>query len=143
MVLSAADKQAIKSIWGKVAANAEEIGAEALARMFVTYPQTKTYFSHFSDLSAGSPQVKAHGKKVMGAIGEAVKHLDNLSGALSKLSEKHAHKLRVDPHNFKLLSDCILVVLAVHFGADFTPEVHAAWDKFLAAVATALSEKYR
>ncbi|XP_024920450.1 uncharacterized protein LOC112488437 [Cynoglossus semilaevis] len=49
----------------------------------------------------------------------------------------------VDPVNFKLLSQNILVVMAIMFPADFTPEVHVAMDKFLAALALALSEKYR
>lgn len=43
----------------------------------------------------------------------------------------------------QILSQCILVVVAIMFPADFTPEVHVAMDKFLAAVALGLSEKYR
>lgn len=69
--------------------------------MFVTYPQTKTYFPHF-DVSPGSAQVKAHGKKVAGALVEAANHIDDIATALSKLSDLHAQKLRVDPVNFKV-----------------------------------------
>nr|QJC64258.1 ancestral beta hemoglobin [synthetic construct] len=142
---TAEEKQAITSVWGKI--DAEEVGAEALARMFVVYPWTKRYFSSFGNLSSaaaimGNPKVKAHGKKVMGALGEAVKHLDNIKATFAKLSEKHSEKLHVDPENFRLLGDCLIVVLAAHFGADFTPEVQAAWQKFLAVVASALSRKY-
>ena len=43
----------------------------------------------------------------------------------------------------QLLSQCFQVVLAVHLGAEYTPEVHAAFDKFLSAVAAVLAEKYR
>lgn len=43
----------------------------------------------------------------------------------------------------QLLSQCIQVVLAVHMGKDYTPEVHAAFDKFLSAVSAVLAEKYR
>lgn len=43
----------------------------------------------------------------------------------------------------QLLSQCFQVVLAVHLGNDYTPEVHAAFDKFLSAVAAVLAEKYR
>lgn len=70
--------------------------------MLVAYPQTKTYFSHWGDLSPGSPMVKKHGATVMGALGKAVKNIDNLTGHLSALSELHAFKLRVDPANFKV-----------------------------------------
>ncbi|NXI44973.1 HBA2 protein, partial [Galbula dea] len=147
-MLTAEDKKLICQIWGKIEGHQEEFGAEALERMFVTYPQTKTYFPHF-DLSHGSDQVRGHGKKVVAALGNAAKSLDNLSQALSELSNLHAYNLRVDPVNFKagwglgLLSQCFQVVLAAHLGKDYTPEVHAAFDKFLSAVAAVLSEKYR
>nr|AJA37800.1 hemoglobin subunit alpha-D [Hydropsalis sp. CN-2014a]APA23746.1 alpha-globin D subunit [Hydropsalis sp. CN-2014a]APA23748.1 alpha-globin D subunit [Hydropsalis sp. CN-2014a]APA23749.1 alpha-globin D subunit [Hydropsalis sp. CN-2014a]APA23750.1 alpha-globin D subunit [Hydropsalis sp. CN-2014a] len=141
-MLTAEDKKLIQQIWEKVAGQQEAVGAEALERMFITYPHTKTYFPHF-DLQHGSDQIRGHGKKVAGALGTAVKSLDNLSQALSELSNLHAYNLRVDPVNFKLLSQCVQVVLASHLGKDYTPEVHAAFDKFLSAVAAVLAEKYR
>lgn len=36
-----------------------------------------------------------------------------------------------------------MVVVAAMFPNDFTPEAHVAFDKFLAAVALGLSERYR
>ncbi|NXL55819.1 HBA2 protein, partial [Chordeiles acutipennis] len=143
-MLTAEDKKLIQQIWEKVAGHQDAFGAEALERMFITYPQTKTYFPHF-DLAHGSAQVKAHGKKVAGALATAVKSVDNLSQALSELSNLHAYNLRVDPPHFalQLLSQCFQVVLAAHLGKDYTPEVHAAFDKFLSAVAAVLAEKYR
>ncbi|OXB51115.1 UNVERIFIED_CONTAM: hypothetical protein H355_014251, partial [Colinus virginianus] len=112
------------------------------SRLFSSYPQTKTYFPHF-DLSQGSVQLRGHGSKVLNAIGEAVKNIDDIRGALAKLSELHAYILRVDPVNFKLLSHCILCTVAARYPSDFTPEVHAAWDKFLSSVSSVLTEKYR
>lgn len=111
-------------------------------RLFASYPQAKTYFPHF-DLNPGSAQLRAHGSKVLAAVGEAVKSIDNVSAALAKLSELHAYVLRVDPVNFKFLSHCLLVTLASHFPADLTAEAHAAWDKFLTIVSGVLTEKYR
>ncbi|MEQ2192528.1 hypothetical protein XENOCAPTIV_013084, partial [Xenoophorus captivus] len=120
--------------------------------MLVVYPQTKTYFSHWKDLSPGSAPVKKHGATVMAGVADAVAKIDDLTSGLLSLSELHAFTLRVDPSNFKdfifhfspqILSHSILVVLAIMFPTDFTPEVHVAMDKFLAAVARALSEKYR
>lgn len=35
-------------------------------------------------------------------MGDAVKSIDNVASALSKLSELHAYVLRVDPVNFKV-----------------------------------------
>ena len=70
-------------------------------RLFSCYPQAKTYFPHF-DLHTGSAQLRAHGSKVVAAVGVAVKSIDNVTSALSKLSELHAYVLRVDPVNFKV-----------------------------------------
>lgn len=50
----------------------------------------------------GNTQVKAHGKKVITAFGDGLKHLDNLKGTFSALSELHCDKLHVDPENFKV-----------------------------------------
>ncbi|XP_036422735.1 hemoglobin subunit alpha-like [Colossoma macropomum] len=143
MSLTAKDKAVVKAFWGKIGGKADAIGHEALARMFLAYPQTKTYFAHWPDLSPGSEPVKKHGKTVIGAISAAVEKMDDLVGGLSSLSDLHAFKLRVDPGNFKILSHNILVALAVNFPGDFTPEVHVSVDKFLAAVSAALADKYR
>ncbi|NXW72630.1 hypothetical protein DUI87_05487 [Hirundo rustica rustica] len=142
MVLSASDKANVKAAFGKIGGQAEEYGAETLERMFAAYPQTKTYFPHF-DLGKGSAQVKGHGKKVAAALVEAANNVDDIAGALSKLSDLHAQKLRVDPVNFKLLGQCFLVVVASRNPALLTPEVHASLDKFLCAVGTVLTAKYR
>nr|AWI42967.1 hemoglobin subunit alpha-A [Parus minor]AWI42968.1 hemoglobin subunit alpha-A [Parus minor] len=142
MVLSAADKSNVKAAFGKIGGQADEYGADALERMFAAYPQTKTYFPHF-DLSKGSAQVKGHGKKVAAALVEAANNIDDIAGALSKLSDLHAQKLRVDPVNFKLLGQCFLVVVATRNPSLLTPEVHASLDKFLCAVGTVLTAKYR
>uniref|UniRef100_A0A3Q4HDJ1 Globin domain-containing protein n=2 Tax=Neolamprologus brichardi TaxID=32507 RepID=A0A3Q4HDJ1_NEOBR len=141
--LSAKDKNTVKAFWAKVAGKEEQIGCDAVSRMLTVYPQTKIYFSHWKDLSPGSAPVKKHGATVMAAVTDAVSKIDDLTGALLSLSELHAFTLRVDPANFKVLSHNLLVVLSAMFPQDFTPEVHVAMDKFLAAVALALSEKYR
>ncbi|XP_060798137.1 hemoglobin embryonic subunit alpha-like [Neoarius graeffei] len=143
MSLSAKDKATIKDFWAKIAPNAEDIGSEALFRMLTVYPQTKTYFSHWNDISYGSAQVKKHGKAVMSGVEEAVSKIDDLTNGMVNLSELHAFQLRVDPANFKMLSHNLLVVLSIMFPADFTPEIHVAMDKFLVALSLALSEKYR
>ena len=86
MVLSAADKTNIKNCWGKIGGHGGEYGEEALQRMFAAFPTTKTYFSHI-DVSPGSAQVKAHGKKVADALAKAADHVEDLPGALSTLSD--------------------------------------------------------
>ncbi|KAM6905577.1 hemoglobin subunit alpha-1-like [Xenentodon cancila] len=143
MSLTAKDKNTVKAFWAKISGMAEAVGTGALSRMLVVYPQTKTYFSHWKDLSPDSALVKKHGSTIMNGVGDAVAKIDDLASGLLTLSELHAFTLRVDPANFKILSHCLLVVISMMFPEDFTPEVHVAMDKFLAALALALSEKYR
>uniref|UniRef100_A0A672FKS6 Globin domain-containing protein n=1 Tax=Salarias fasciatus TaxID=181472 RepID=A0A672FKS6_SALFA len=105
-----------------------DIGADALSRMLVVYPQTKTYFSHWQDLSPGSK-------------------IDDLVAGLQNLSELHAFSLKII-YNFvpvfpQILSHNLMVVMAKQFRKDFTPEVQVSMDKFLTLVGLALSEKFR
>ncbi|KAK1877342.1 Hemoglobin subunit alpha-2 [Dissostichus eleginoides] len=138
--LTAKDKQTVKAFWAKVSGKSR---TSAPLLMLVVYPQTKTYFSHWQDQSPNSPAARKHGKTVMMGVGDAVTKIDDLKEGLKELSELHAFTLRVDPANFKILSHNILVVMAVMFPTDFTPDVHVSLDKFLAAVSLALAEKYR
>ncbi|XP_058141605.1 hemoglobin subunit alpha-like [Dasypus novemcinctus] len=141
MVLSAADKTNIKAFWQKIGDHAAEYGAEALERMFACFPATKTYFSHM-DLSPGSAQVKAHGKKVADALTLAAGHLDDLPGALSDLSDVHVEKRQIHQVNFTYLNHCLLVTLACHHPEDFTPAVHASLDKFFTCVSDEIWSKW-
>ncbi|XP_024408883.2 hemoglobin subunit theta-1 isoform X2 [Desmodus rotundus] len=141
MVLSAADREALCALWRKLGNNVGIYATEALERTFLTFPSTKTYFLHL-DLSPGSAQVKAHGQKVADALSLAVDHLDDLPDALYALRDLHAHKLQVDPVNFKLLGHCLLVTLAQHYPGDFSPSLQASLDKFLSHVILALTSNY-
>ncbi|VTJ86201.1 Hypothetical predicted protein [Marmota monax] len=107
----------------------------------------KRFFDSFGDLSSasavmGNAKVKAHGKKVIDSFSNGLKHLDNLKGTFASLSELHCDKLHVDPENFKLLGNMIVIVMAHHLGKDFTPEAQAAFQKVVAGVANALAHKY-
>ncbi len=143
--LSGEEKSTVTGLWGKV--NADEVGGEALGRLLVVYPWTQRFFGQFGDLSSasaimGNPKVKAHGKKVINSFSDGLKHLDNLKGTFASLSELHCDKLHVDPENFKLLGNMIVIVLAHHLGKDFTPAAQAAFQKVVSGVAQALAHKY-
>uniref|UniRef100_A0A674NLI4 NPR3-like, GATOR1 complex subunit n=1 Tax=Takifugu rubripes TaxID=31033 RepID=A0A674NLI4_TAKRU len=102
MSLSADDKKVVKAFWGKVSTKADAIGADALGRLLLVYPQTKTYFSHWKELTPNSNDVKIHGARIMTGVTEAIGKMDNLTVGLLNLSELHAFTLRVDPANFKV-----------------------------------------
>ncbi|KAG3285933.1 hemoglobin subunit beta-like [Ictidomys tridecemlineatus] len=100
--------------------NVDEVGGEALGRLLVVYPWTQRFFDAFGDLSSasavmGNAKVKAHGKKVIDSFSNGLKHLDNHKGTFASLSELHCDKLHVDPENFKLLGNVIVVVMAHHW----------------------------
>ncbi|XP_019523997.1 PREDICTED: hemoglobin subunit epsilon-4 [Hipposideros armiger] len=139
------EKAAIASLWAKV--NVEVARGEILGRLLVVYPWTQRFFDSFGNLSSetaimGNPKVKAHGKTVLNSFGNAVTHMDDLKGTFSHLSELHCDRLHVDPENFKLLGNMIVIVLATQFSREFTPQMQAAWQKLTTAVANALAYKY-
>ncbi|KAJ1097350.1 hypothetical protein NDU88_002470 [Pleurodeles waltl] len=142
MKLTAEDKHNVKAIWDHVKGHEEAIGAEALYRMFCCMPTTRIYFPA-KDLSERSSYLHSHGKKVVGALTNAVAHIDDIDTAFSKLSDKHAEELMVDPANFPKLAHNILVVLGIHLKPHFTYSVHRSVDKFLSTVAYVLASKYR
>ncbi|TRY89235.1 hypothetical protein DNTS_025406 [Danionella cerebrum] len=135
----------IKDIFSKL--DSEVVGPQALARCLIVYPWTQRYFAKFGNLYnaaaiMGNPMVAAHGKTVVQGLELAVKNMDNIKATYADLSVLHSEKLRVDPDNFKLLADCITIVVAAQMGAGFTPEVQAAFQKFLAVVISALGKQY-
>ncbi|XP_048148681.1 hemoglobin subunit beta-like [Corvus hawaiiensis] len=142
---TAEEKQLITGLWGKV--NVAECGAEALARLLIVYPWTQRFFASFGNLSSptaiiGNPKVQAHGKKVLTSFGEAVKNMDNIKNTFSQLSELHCDKLHVDPENFRLLGDILIIVLVANHGKEFSPSCQAAWQEMVCVVPHALAHKY-
>ncbi|XP_061612132.1 hemoglobin subunit alpha-D-like [Phyllopteryx taeniolatus] len=141
-MLSKKEKELLEGAWSRLTPVAEYIGADALLRMFTTFPGSKTYFSHL-DISPGSNHLFTHGKKIVLAIADGAQNISQLTVTLAPLQTLHAYLLRIDPSNFKHFSQCMLVSLAVHMGEDFTEVLHAAMDKYLSAFAAVLAEKYR
>ncbi|MCJ8746502.1 hypothetical protein PDJAM_G00142520 [Pangasius djambal] len=142
---SQSERSAIAELWDKI--DVDEIGPQALARVLIVYPWTQRYFGNFGNLNSvaailGNRKVAAHGKVVLNALNSAVQNLDSIKATYSKLSQLHCETLNVDPDNFRLLADCLTIVIATKFGAAFTPEIQATWQKFLAVVVAALSSRY-
>ncbi|XP_061295591.1 hemoglobin fetal subunit beta-like [Bos javanicus] len=144
-MLSAEEKAAVTSLFAKV--KVDEVGGEALGRLLAVYPWTERFFESFGDLSSadailGNPKVKAHGKKVLDSFCEGLKQLDDFKGAFASLSELHCDKLHVDPENFRLLGNVLVVVLARCFGSEFSPELQASFQKVVTGVANVLAHRY-
>merc|ERR1739845_119015 len=143
MSLSTREKKLVQDFLAKTSGQHNEMGSEALARLMVVFPSSKSYFAHWKDLSKDSVNVRKHGIVIMNGVYDALAKIDDMNNGLLTLSELHAFMLRIDPINFKYFIHCILVTMAMMFPDDFTPQVHVAIDKFLALVAMALQQKYR
>ncbi|XP_026109989.1 hemoglobin cathodic subunit beta-like [Carassius auratus] len=142
---SDSERKTIASVWGKI--KVDKIGPQTLARVLIVYPWTQRYFGSFGNLSSASAvlanlKVANHGKTVLNALDKAVKNLDGIKATYSELSQLHCNTLNVDPDNFRLLADCLTIVVATSFRSEFNPAVQATWQKFLSVVVAALSSRY-
>ena len=77
------------------------------SRLLIVYPWTQRHFSGFGNISTNAAiianeKVAAHGKTVMGGLDRAVKNLDDIKNAYTKLSQKHSEQIHVDPDNFRV-----------------------------------------
>ncbi|KAM9831563.1 hemoglobin subunit beta-2-like [Neosynchiropus ocellatus] len=139
------ERSTINSIFSNL--DYEDVGAKALCRCLIVYPWTQRYFGAFgnlynADAIKSNPNIAAHGTKILHGLDRAMKNMDDIKSTYAELSILHSEKLHVDPDNFKLLSDCLTIVIAAKMGKDFTPEVQATFQKFLAVVVSALGKQY-
>ncbi|XP_060945895.1 hemoglobin subunit beta-like [Limanda limanda] len=135
----------IKDIFSKI--NYEEVGPAALSRCLVVYPWTQRYFGNFGNLYnaaaiTSNPMVAKHGTTILHGLDRAMKNMDNIKETYAELSILHSEKLHVDPDNFRLLADCLTIVLAARMGSGFSGEVQATFQKFMSVVVSALGRQY-
>nr|XP_046186978.1 hemoglobin subunit beta-like [Oncorhynchus gorbuscha] len=139
------ERATIQSIFSKM--NYDDVGPAALSRCLVVYPWTQRYFGNFGNLYntaaiRGNPMVAAHGKTVLHGLDRAVKNMDDIKATYAELSVLHSEKLHVDPDNFRLLVDCLTIVVAARMGTAFTADVQGAFQKFLPVVVSSLGKQY-
>ncbi|XP_012694343.1 hemoglobin beta embryonic-2 [Clupea harengus] len=142
---TAEERAAIQDIFNSL--DYEDVGPKALQRCLIVYPWCQRYFGGFGNLYnaeaiLSNPMVAAHGIVVLHGLDRAMKNMDDIKQTYAELSVLHSEKLHVDPDNFKLLADCLSVVIAGKMGTNFTPEIQAAWQKFLSVVVSALGRQY-
>ncbi|XP_044187505.1 hemoglobin subunit beta-2-like [Thunnus albacares] len=140
-----AERAAIQDIFSKM--NYETVGAETLARCLVVYPWCQRYFGNFGNLYnaeaiMANPMIAKHGTTILHGLDRAVKNMDNIKETYAELSVLHSEKLHVDPDNFRLLADCLTIVVASKMGKDFNADVQEAFQKFLAVVVSSLGRQY-
>ncbi|XP_014059464.1 hemoglobin subunit beta-like [Salmo salar] len=140
------ERATIQSIFSKM--DYDDVGPAALSKY--TSPNDKIIYFwalsvciyHNAAAIQGNPMVAAHGKTVLHGLDRAVKNLDDIKATYAELSVLHSEKRHVDPDNFRLLADCLTIVVAARMGADFTADVQGAFQKFLAVVVSSLGKQY-
>uniref|UniRef100_A0A672MF62 Globin domain-containing protein n=1 Tax=Sinocyclocheilus grahami TaxID=75366 RepID=A0A672MF62_SINGR len=109
---------------------------DALARSLIVYPWTQRYFGSFGSLSDAAT-IMANKK---------VARLNNNShGLFTKKNHKPLSNCAFGIacyRQYVLLGDCVTIVVASQLGRAFTPDIQAAWQKFLAVVVSALGKQY-
>ncbi|XP_053550396.1 cytoglobin-2-like [Bombina bombina] len=113
-----------------------------MIRLFVDYPQTKSYFKNLTNISTleemqQSAGIRAHGKRVMVALNKILENLNDwavVTDALSRLAKRHEDVHRVEAYNFELLFLVIMNVFSDALGTDFTAEHCSSWKKLFSIV---------
>ncbi|WP_208091318.1 hemoglobin beta-like protein, partial [Escherichia coli] len=139
------ERATIQDLFSKI--DYDAVGQATLCRCLIVYPWTQRYFAKFGNLYnaaaiMGNADVAKHGSIILHGLDRAMKNMDNIKAAYTDLSTLHSETLHVDPDNFRLLSDCLAIVLAARMGKNFTPEIQATIQKFMAVVVSALGRQY-
>ncbi|XP_029433050.1 hemoglobin A/D subunit beta-like [Rhinatrema bivittatum] len=139
------ERHHIQEIFSKLPIS--DVGPDCLRRLFLKCKWTQRYFKGFGDLSnehaiCNNAHVNAHGIKVVTALCEAAKHLDDLKGHFANLSKHHCQTLHVDPANFPILAAVLMVSLCIFCPKSMTPECQKSITKFFHVTCEALGSKY-
>ncbi|XP_063297611.1 hemoglobin subunit alpha-3-like isoform X1 [Pelobates fuscus] len=138
MTLTDIEKALVLSLWEKIAPKAETLGAEAMDSLTTSSKEAAKYFEKF-DISKNSPDMLAHGGKIMHAIGDAIKNYDKLKESMTTLTDLHVNTIHVTRDLYELMCGCIIAVLSKHFPEEFNDKMAAVWKPFLDEVCRVLA----
>ncbi|XP_029609799.1 hemoglobin subunit beta-like [Salmo trutta] len=136
------ERATIQSIFSKM--DYDDVGPAALSTndKIIYFCTLSVCIYHNAAAIQGNTMVAVHGKTVLHGLDRAVKNMDDIKATYAELSVLHSEKLHVDPDNFRLLADCLTIVVAARMGAEFTADVQGAFQKFLAVVVSSLGKQY-
>nr|P21198.2 RecName: Full=Globin-2; AltName: Full=Hemoglobin II [Mordacia mordax] len=139
--LSDAEKNKIRAAWDIVYKNYEKNGVDILVKFFTGTPAAQAFFPKFKGLTTAdalkkSSDVRWHAERIINAVNDAVKSMDDtekMSMKLQELSVKHAQSFYVDRQYFKVLAGII---------ADTTAPGDAGFEKLMSMICILLSSAY-
>jgi nitric oxide dioxygenase len=130
-------RQHIRSSFAQIEPIAGLAATLFYSRLFEIAPDSQALFRY----SLGTPGMAQQGAKLMQTLGLAVAQLDSLEGltpTIKALARRHVD-YGVTAAHYDAVGAALLWTLEQGLGAEFTPEVRAAW----AALYTALADTMR
>ncbi|TSK18084.1 Myoglobin [Bagarius yarrelli] len=144
-VQTMSDFDLVLSSWSKVEQDYTGYGGQVLTRLFMDHPDTQKLFPKFVEIAqgdlAGNAAVAAHGKTVLGKLGELIKAKGQHADLLKPMATSHANIHKIPLNNFKLISEIIVKVLAEKAGLDGAGQ--EALRRVLATVINDLDRYYK
>ncbi|XP_064419367.1 myoglobin [Latimeria chalumnae] len=147
MALSEAEWGLILKVWGKAEPEAASNGKSVLLRMFQEHPDTQQHFPKFKHMTyqelQSSEELKTHGDTVLSKLGCLLKLKGNHAGDLHPLAQTHATKHKIPLHNFEIISEIIVKILAEKYPGDFGADGQAALKKALSMIIQDMGGMYK
>nr|P21199.2 RecName: Full=Globin-3; AltName: Full=Hemoglobin III [Mordacia mordax] len=139
--LTAADKTKILAAWDLVYKNYEKNSVDILVKFFTGTPAAQAFFPKFKGLTTAddlkkSSDVRWHAERIINAVNDAVKSMDDtekMSMKLKELSNKHVKNFNVDRKYFKVLAGVI---------ADTVAPGDASFEKLMSIICILLNSAY-
>jgi nitric oxide dioxygenase len=123
----------IQTSFAKILPLADTVAGLFYRRLFELDPSLRAMFKG---------DMKTQGRKLMSTLKVAVNSLDRLDEiipAIQELGRRHAHYGVIEAH-YDTVAVALLWTLAQGLGADFTPEVEAAWAEAYTLLAGVMKE---
>jgi hemoglobin-like flavoprotein len=114
-------KELVKTSFAKVMPISDAAAQLFYTKLFDRHPEVRPLFKE---------DMAVQGRKLMDMLLVCVSKLDTLDQvvpAVEKLGERHG-RYQVRPEHFPWVKDALMDTLAEGLGAEFTPDVRAAWN---------------
>lgn len=136
MTLTNQQIQLVTESFNKVVPIADQAAAMFYERLWEIAPETKRLFK--------ATNMKQQGEKLMEMIGIAVRALNNLEAiipAVQALGRRHI-AYGVTEADYEPVGAALLWTLEQGLGADFTPDVKAAWTQVYSILVSVATQGY-
>jgi nitric oxide dioxygenase len=133
MAITEAQKKLVQASFEKVEPIADQAAEIFYAKLFEYDPKLRSLFKG---------NMKEQGKKLMATLKIAVKSLDDLNAlvpVVQNLAAKHIdYGVTVD--DYTPVGNALIYTLKTGLGADFTPELRAAWVEVYTTLANVMRQ---